>query len=169
VRIDSRYTCTWGTLDSIYVSKEEQDVQAHHLPTAGGHNTHPAARGLWPTTAATHADPHPTHIDSGTSDSDPGAAHSNAHSSDTHVDPSTSNADADTTYPNTHPSYAHIDGHTPHTDRSATHADTCSTNTYAAAQGVHGTAGGDQLLRNPFVFHHCRHHARGARQWPSVD
>jgi hypothetical protein len=95
--------------------KEEQDEETHHLSSADNHLSDLAARGVRPTTAATDADPHPTRIDSGTSDSDPGAAYTDTHPSNTQVDPRTSNADGGTPYPNTHPSDTHVDCHTSHT------------------------------------------------------
>jgi hypothetical protein len=154
-----------------------QNEKAYDLPAGRSRLSSLAAVSVRPATAsATDGDPLPTHSDSGTPDSHPGAAYSNAHPADTYVHPGAPHADhgtphahASPPYTNGHPSDTHADGRAPHAYAVATHLDTDSADTNARAQGVDGSAGSDQLLRDTSLFHHCRVDARGARQWPSID
>jgi len=155
-------TSLWVAPDHIYIAKEEQDEEEHRLSTADSHLSSLAAGGVRSASpAATDADPRPSHSDPGTCNTDAGAAHSDARASDTHgdpgaphFDPSTSHANPCTRYPNTRPAHTHADGHTPHGYAGATHTDTPSAGATARAQGIDGNIGGDQLLRDAFLFHH---------------
>jgi hypothetical protein len=139
--------------------QEEQDEEINNLSTASSHLCVLTARGVRPTTTtAADAHSHPTYVDSGTCDSDAGAAYANARPPHTHVDPNTSNADAGTPYTNTHPSDTHADGRAPHGYAGAADPNTCSADTNVRARGVDGTARRPQPLRNAFLFHRSRLH-----------